>query len=210
MADKQDDELDRGLRAAQEFARSLDETTKRAAESLRPLAEAAKQARQHLPQGLRSAAVDKPDPRVPGTYPGMQEALRQRTGNAAPLDSETVLSNADLHHYGYRTAQADLRQDIADAVDKHQGAAVEAAQGQSMSHGSPSDRTLATYLDYTGLGAILIATEELGRRWIEEQPITQHVVVATTACMVGGGIALAVARRVKAMPPAAACSRHST
>jgi hypothetical protein len=71
-----------------------------------------------------------------------------------------------------------------------------------VAHGSPGDRTLGTYLDYTGLGCILFAVEELGRRWIEEQPITRHVIVAAGAFMLAGAVALALARRIKSMPPA--------
>lgn len=90
----------------------------------------------------------------------------------------------------------DLRRDIANAIEQSE----RSAEKKTVSHDSPSDRTLGTYLDYSGLGAILFAIEEMGRRWFEEQQITQHHWVAFAAFMIAGAIALGWARRIKNMP----------
>lgn len=108
------------------------------------------------------------------------------------LDTELRIAEVERRRQEWQ-AQQEHRKDVANAVEQ-------SAEKATVSHGNPSDRTLATYLDYAGLGAILFAIEEMGRRWFEEQPITQHHWVAFGAFMVAGGVSLGLARRIKNMP----------
>jgi hypothetical protein len=111
------------------------------------------------------------------------DALKRKSGATPPEKSGTEILQA----------RNDLGGDIADAIEQSERSAEQA----TVSHGTPNDRTLVTFLDYSGLGAILFAIEEMGRRWFEELPITQHHWVAFGVFMVAGAIALGLARRVK-------------
>jgi hypothetical protein len=48
----------------------------------------------------------------------------------------------------------------------------------------------AKFLDYVGLGLILMSIEVLGQRWIEDQPISAHQWVAGSVFMVAGAISI--------------------
>jgi hypothetical protein len=60
-----------------------------------------------------------------------------------------------------------------------------------------NDSTAYTFLDYAGLGLILVPTEEIGRRWIDDLPITSHTLIAGGTVMVVGAVVLALSKAIK-------------
>jgi hypothetical protein len=69
---------------------------------------------------------------------------------------------------------------------------------KSMGHEDTSnDSTAYTFLDYTGLGLILMPTEEIGRRWIDDLPITRHTLIAAGTAMLAGAVVLAISKAIK-------------
>jgi hypothetical protein len=70
-----------------------------------------------------------------------------------------------------------------------------------MSHGPSGDRTLVTFLDYIGLGLILVAIEEPGRRIFEGHHLSFYGWVAAGLTLLMGAFVLYVAKRIKDMPP---------
>jgi hypothetical protein len=66
--------------------------------------------------------------------------------------------------------------------------------GQSAHSG---DTTAFTFLDYSGLGLILMPIEAVGQRWLEDQPISNHTLIAAATAMVTGGVVVAFSKRCK-------------
>jgi hypothetical protein len=67
----------------------------------------------------------------------------------------------------------------------------------SMGHDTLNESTAYTFLDYAGLGFILVPTEEIGRRWIDDLPITSHTLIAAGTVMFVGAVLLALSKAIK-------------
>jgi hypothetical protein len=72
----------------------------------------------------------------------------------------------------------------------------ETAMAQSMSP-HPSETAAFTFLDYCGLGLILMSIDSVGQRWLDEKAISQHTLIAAGTAMLAGAIVLAVSKRCK-------------
>ena len=102
-----------------------------------------------------------------------------------------------------------LRGDLKRAYDQHNPPSVDPTPAtasnpsgeKSMGHGDTSaDTTAFTFLDYCGLGLILMPIEAVGHRWIDDNPINLHTLVAAGTSMLAGAVVLAISKSIKKRP----------
>jgi hypothetical protein len=69
-----------------------------------------------------------------------------------------------------------------------------------MGHGDTSaDTTAFTFLDYCGLGLILMPIEAVGHRCIDDLPINRHTLVAAGTAMLAGAVVLGISKKIKSV-----------
>jgi hypothetical protein len=73
-------------------------------------------------------------------------------------------------------------------------------EDKPVGHGDSSADTAAfTFLDYCGLGLILMPIEAVGQRWIDEHPINRHTFVAAGTAMLAGAVVLGISKKIKSI-----------
>jgi hypothetical protein len=137
------------------------------------------------------------------------DVLRRRAdGFNKPDQGQTSVAIAKIAAIldGQSGPDESLKREIERVYDQHNPPSVDPTPAtasnsggeKSMGHGDTSaDTTAFTFLDYCGLGLILMPIEAVGQRWIDEHPINRHTLVAAGTAMLVGAVVLGISKRIK-------------